>query len=292
MQRSYDFHVHSWYSYDAQISPAEIFAAAEGAELAALAVTDHHNMDGFGAFAEAAQAHPSVRWVPAMEVSVETSWGWKDIVALGLPVDAPQRLAGIVDRFRRWQRDVNRDLLDGFEAMGVAFDRAQAEDLLNSWRPGPGTSTQGEVRLPNIALRDWLIAHDIIEDHAGFVRLTGRAFEAVGGKTKLPPAGEVLPPFKDLGGVLILAHPSGFLDDRGEKELDAMIRETGVDGIEAGHRCHSPERFAGYLEFARRRGLLVSGGTDVHFADELPLLGEHHCTEEHLAALLERLRLR
>ena len=289
MLQGFDFHIHSWYSYDAHLSPEDIFSAAEAAGLRALAITDHHNMDGFAAFAAAAEAHRSVRWVPAMEVTAGTKWGWSDVVALGLPTDAPQRLAHVVDRFRTWMLEMNAALLAGFEAIAVPFGRAEAERILAAWRPGPARETQGEVRLPNVALREWLTAHGIIEGPLGFQQLIDQAFDAIGGKPAYPPAEEVLGPFKELGGVLILAHPGAFLAERGEAELEALLAETGADGIEAGHHTHSPEQVAAYGDFARSRGMLISGGADIHFHADLPMLGRHRCSDEDAAALLERL---
>lgn len=290
-RRRFDLHVHSWYSYDAHLSPEELFAAAEGAGLEALAIADHHNMDGFAAFAEAAAAHPTVRWVPAMEVSVATEDAGFDIVALDVPLDAPQRLAEVVDRYRHWMRDFNRCLLAGFAELGIPFGRAEADRMLDEWRPGPARATQGEVRLPNRGLRPWLVEHGALAPDDDYGALLGRALEIGGGRPPLPGAEDVMPPFKALGAVLMLAHPGRVLEVHGEAGMDAIVAATQVDGIEVGHTSHTGEQVGRYVRYAGSRGLLMSGGTDVHFHADLPEIGRHHCREKWAAALVERLGL-
>ncbi|KKL21904.1 hypothetical protein LCGC14_2440790, partial [marine sediment metagenome] len=228
MQRQFDLHVHSWYSYDATVSPERVFGAAEAAGVTAVAIADHHNMDGFEAFAAAAREYPAVRWVPAMEASVGTDFGGFDVVALGVPPDAPRRLAEVVDEFRRWMRTFNRRLLVGFEALGVPFAREQAQEMLSGWRPGPAKAIQGEVRLPNVGLKAWLIERGVIAGEDAFSPLIQKAFERADGRPPLPRAEDVLPRFQAVGAALILAHPGGFLARHGPDELDALIRQTGV----------------------------------------------------------------
>jgi predicted metal-dependent phosphoesterase TrpH len=288
-RRRFDLHVHSWYSYDAHLSPEELFAAAEGAGIEALAIADHHNMDGFAAFAEAAAAHPAVRWIPAMEVSVATEDAGFDIVALNVPLDAPQRLAEVVDRYRRWMRDFNRCVLAGFAEMGIPFGRGEADRMLDEWRPGPARATQGEVRLPNRGLRPWLVEHGALASGGEYSALLERALEIGGGRPPLPRAEDVMPRFKALGAALMLAHPGRALEARGEAGMDEIVAATQVDGIEVGHTSHTGEQVGRYVRYAGARGLLMSGGTDVHFHADLPEIGRHHCRDEWAAALMRRL---
>ncbi len=291
MQQSYDFHMHSWYSYDAHLSPEQLFAQAAEAGLTAIAVTDHHNMDGFGAFAEASEAHPSVRWVPAVEVSAHTRWGEFDFVALGVPLDAPAKLADVVDLYRDWMRELNRRLLAGFLSIGVPFGEAEKNEMLAAWRPGPAGEIQGEVRIPNAGLLAWLLEQGFLADEQDYAALFNRALDEVGGYPPVPAANEVLPRFAEMGAALILAHPGAFLARRGDRELERLVAEAGVHGIEAGHLSHTPEQTALYAEFAVKRGLLLSGGSDVHFVGDLSKLGNHYCTASQAANLLSRLGL-
>jgi len=224
-----------------------------------------------------------------MEASVSTDWGEFDVVALAAPPDAPDRLADVIDRYRDWMRRLNACLLRGFETLGVPFGRSDADEMLATWRPGPAGGVQGEVRLPNLGLRPWLLAHEVISAEAEYGGFFGRALSAGGGRPPLPRCEEVLPRFQELGAVLIVAHPKRFLAANGEAGMDALIAQTGADGVEAGHASHTPAEFRQYRDYARGRGLLVSGGSDVHFHADLPELGRHGCDESDAAPLLARL---
>ena len=57
----------------------------------------------------------------------------------------------------------------------------------------------------------------------------------------------------------------------------------GVDGIEAVYSTHTEEETAYFLAFAKDRGLLVTGGSDTHYADKEHEIGEpKFCPSEEL----------
>ena len=290
MRRNFDLHLHSWYSYDAHLAPEEILSAAQEKGVETICVCNHHNMDGFAAMDAVSRRFPDVRWVPGMEVSVSTRLGNFDFVAAGLPLDAPERLRDIVDRYRAWMREFNRVLLEGFRLLDISFGEEEKEEMLRSWRPGPARDVQGEVRLPNNGVKPWLLEHGVIGDAGEFAPLVQRALKEAGGEPPYPAASEVLPRFRELGAVIIVAHPRYTLEREGADAFDSLVEETGLAGIEAGHTSHSPEQFARYVEFARERDLYISGGTDIHFPRDLDTMGRHLCPESLAEPLLERLR--
>jgi predicted metal-dependent phosphoesterase TrpH len=75
------------------------------------------------------------------------------------------------------------------------------------------------------------------------------------------------------GGKLIHAHPS---DPNGTSlvsltpsihEQHKIIKESmlpWLDGIECWHTRHNPETISAHLAFAKKEGLLVTGGSDCH----------------------------
>jgi predicted metal-dependent phosphoesterase TrpH len=70
----------------------------------------------------------------------------------------------------------------------------------------------------------------------------------------------------EAGGLCLVAHP-GRADAVGimtEADLDAMLAEMPIDGLEAHYRSYSDEQTALYREMAERRGLLISCGSDSH----------------------------
>jgi hypothetical protein len=75
------------------------------------------------------------------------------------------------------------------------------------------------------------------------------------------------------GGKLLLAHPN---HPRGTslRSLTASLKEQQkiieqamlplIDGVECWHSAHDAETTAFYIDFAEKRGLMVSGGSDCH----------------------------
>ncbi|MBL7212484.1 MAG: hypothetical protein ISS61_08915, partial [Desulfobacteraceae bacterium] len=75
------------------------------------------------------------------------------------------------------------------------------------------------------------------------------------------------------GGMMVLAHPND--PNRtslasltaSTEEQHRIIEETMLpylDGIECWHSRHTPETVGSYLNFAKQKGLLVTGGSDCH----------------------------
>jgi predicted metal-dependent phosphoesterase TrpH len=78
---------------------------------------------------------------------------------------------------------------------------------------------------------------------------------------------------RDAGGVLLLAHPNHprgtslmsltkSLSEQQEIIEEAML--SFIDGIECWHSAHDAETTASYINFAKSRGLILSGGSDCH----------------------------
>lgn len=68
------------------------------------------------------------------------------------------------------------------------------------------------------------------------------------------------------GGIAVIAHP-GRADAVGivtEADLDRLIAEVGIDGIEAHYRSYTDAQTAQFRAIAAERGLLISCGSDSH----------------------------
>lgn len=80
------------------------------------------------------------------------------------------------------------------------------------------------------------------------------------------PLAEVVAATHKAGGVSSIAHP-GRADAVGivsEEEIDRIIAETGMDGLEAHYRSYSDQQTAWYRQLAHDRGMFVSAGSDSH----------------------------
>jgi hypothetical protein len=86
-----DLHIHSTFSPDGEMTPAQLVAAAVDKGLRGIAITDHNSISGIGQVREAAQKYPGFLVIPGMEVSSAQghvlALGVKSPIAPGLPVN-------------------------------------------------------------------------------------------------------------------------------------------------------------------------------------------------------------
>ena len=90
--------------------------------------------------------------------------------------------------------------------------------------------------------------------------------ELGGGFNADVPLGRVVTAAHEAGGICIIAHP-GRSDSVGvmtEADLDAMLAEIPIDGLEAHYRSYTDAQTALYRNLATARGLLISCGSDSH----------------------------
>ena len=69
---------------------------------------------------------------------------------------------------------------------------------------------------------------------------------------------------RSAGGLPVLAHP-GFFDD--DDFLERLLDRTPLRGIEVHHRYRSDTKHLRYAAVARRRDLVMTGGSDYHGDD-------------------------
>ena len=86
----YDFHMHTWHSYDCMMRPAAIIQAARRQGLAGIAITDHEAFAG--ALAVQAAAPPGFLVIAGMEIYTDVG----DIVCLGVKSEITSRDAAVV----------------------------------------------------------------------------------------------------------------------------------------------------------------------------------------------------
>ena len=100
---------------------------------------------------------------------------------------------------------------------------------------------------------------------------------------KYPEPLEVLEAIHEAGGIAILAHP-GFYDNF--DILDTLI-ENGLDGVEVWHPRNTEEQQEMLIKLAKKKGLLMTGGTDFHglYSAEPIRLADYTTPDENLAAL-------
>lgn len=240
-----DLHLHSTAS-DGQLSPAEVIAAARGAGLDAVALSDHDSIEGV-AEALAAGDRLGVEVIPAVELSASADS--RDAHILGYFIDPADRTLGArLLELRHARLERAERMVSALHDAGFDIDLSHVQAY----------SREGSVGRAHVARA--LVERGLAEDVAdAFRRFIGRDRPYYVAKTVVTPA-EVIALIRAAGGVAVLAHP-------GVSKLDDLIEQfaaTGLVGLEVYHAEHSPEQREHYRRLAAQYGLVATGGSDFH----------------------------
>ncbi|MFF2657856.1 PHP domain-containing protein [Kitasatospora sp. NPDC058032] len=260
-----DLHAHSNAS-DGTDSPAELVAAAVGAGLDVVALTDHDTVAGHAEAADAVHALPTgtrLTLVPGAELSCVVDGISMHLLAYlfdpAEPDFAAERELVRTDRFRRGRAIVERC-------------RELGADI--SWEQVQRIAGEGSVGRPHIASA-------LVE--AGVVATVSDAFTADwlanGGradvrKHETDPVTAVRL-VRAAGGVPVFAHPGAVKRGRTvSDEVIAGLAAAGLAGLEVDHIDHDEPTRDHLRGLAVELGLLTTGSSDYHGSRKTVRLGE------------------
>jgi hypothetical protein len=267
-----DLHIHSRNGSDGHWNVEEIFAeGVQRRHIDLLSITDHDSVDAQEKAIKLARFY-GIAYLTGVELNVTFAHpeykGGKAISldVLGYQYDIHHRvLVEKLEAIRDYRKqraeqileNINREFLqEGLPSFTTAdLDAIQA-------------GVDGTLGRPHIA--DYLIARGIVATHE-------EAFDRYLVKCDVPKMPLSLKEASELirsaGGNLILAHPN---DPNGTSlvTLTPSVKEqlhiiddaimAYIDGIECWHSRHDADTTEAYVNFARARGLMVTGGSDCH----------------------------
>ena len=230
---------------------------AQALGLAARGVADHDTQAGNDeALAEGGRV--GVEVVPAVEIN--TDYQGREVHILGYYVDRTDaRLLGLLAHLREAREDRLGAILRRLEACGLPLERARVLEMA-------GDATVGR---PHVA-RAMVERGYVSNVHQAFDRYLATGRPGYVQRYRLTPE-ETVAAITGAGGVPVFAHPGL----AGHDELIAGLCAVGLLGLEAYYPEHSAADTIRYLQLARERGLLVTGGSDCHgpSADHPPSMG-------------------
>ncbi len=240
-----DLHVHTVFS-DGTCTPEELLQEARKAGLSAISIVDHDSVEGIKpAFAAAPSA--SIEVLAGIELTTELEN--TEIHMLGYLFDYTD--AGLLRRLEQLrQTRVERiyKIINKLKPLGVDLKPQTVFQI-------SGTGTPGRLH----------IARALVQE--GFVSSVGEAFQRfIGDRSPAHVLGfrfssfEAIDLIKRVGGVPVLAHPYTI----GNSGLIPQLIDYGLMGLEVYYPEHSQSHINYFLDIARQRNLLVTGGSDFH----------------------------
>ena len=277
--KNVDLHTHSTAS-DGMLTPTELVEYAAQKQLAAIALTDHDTLDGIKE-AKAAGEKYGIRVISGAEFSAVYENISLHIVGLFLPEDSEEinnRLAYMKNaRLTRNEKMLKNLAEDGIVITMEELKTAFPDRIISRAHIAQLMTEKGYVGSKNEA----------------FDRYIGDRCHAYVKKESLTPE-ETIKLIKNAGGIAVWAHPLLCkLSDKNLKKMTGILKEYGLDAIEAYYSSHSPSDTKYIKTVAAQYGLKLSGGSDFHGSIKPGLdLGSGYGKLEVPYEVLERLEMR
>lgn len=245
-----DLHTHSTAS-DGTYRPAALVSLAAKKGIAVLALTDHDTTAGLAEAQEAARKE-NITFVPGIEISVDWPSGEFHLLGLGLKTTS-QELRYIIEELCAERMARNQKMVQKLNEAGVPLC---LDDVMRSFE------TQNIGR-PHFAA---------VMQQNGFVKTRQEAFDRYFAKgrpcfvdRKGVDLAKAVSAITASGGIPVQAHPLSLYIAWGKmEETMALVKEAGVQGLEAWHpgaRLAEAERLEA---LAHTLGMICTGGSDFH----------------------------
>ena len=262
-----DLHIHTKTGSDGNLPMDEVFHEAKRRDINYMSITDHDNIDG-QKDAISLAAKFGIRYISGVELNVTFIYKNKSysLDFLGYNYDAnntalKEKLKLIREHREKRAQQILEKLNEAFDKEGI--DRFNDEDIKHIRE-----SVDGSFGRPHIA--NYLIKKGLVRDKQQafdkyLVRLDAPKFPL-----SLEEASQLI---RNAGGVLVHAHPS---DDHGTSLVEITTNLNAqtniisnymleyIDGVECWYPRSNKTIAAHYINFAKRNGIIMSGGSDCH----------------------------
>jgi len=266
-----DLHIHTSTGSDGNLSVEEVFQEAKTRQIDLMSITDHDSIEPQEKAIALASEH-GITYITGVELNVTFQYPEDragkpislDFLGYGYDIynqDLQSKLRLMRERRESRAREILDKLNAEFDKEGIQrFTEKDLENIQNS--------VDGAFGRPHIA--NYLIEKGIVADKQ-------EAFDKYLVKCDVPKYPLSLPEasatIRNAGGILVQAHPN---DPNGTslisithdlQEQTRIIEEymlDYIDGIECWHSRHDAQTTRHYIEFARQRDLVMTGGTDCH----------------------------
>ncbi len=237
-----DLHCHTTCS-DGTVTPKDLVWKAKAIGLKGLSITDHDTLDAYPEALQAAQ-EAGIRLGTGIEFSCQFEKTSLHLLGYGFNLDHPALLK-LCERHLYRRESRNRAILDQLKNQGIEI----SYDELISKASG---KTVGRPHIAQLMVEKGVVKN-LREAFHQYIAEGKKCY--VQGEAFQPQ--EAIDVIHSAGGKAFIAHPQLL---PGDIALDRLLR-LPFDGIE----CYYARLFQrSWLEIAKARGWIVSGGSDFH----------------------------
>ncbi len=263
-----DLHIHTKTGSDGNLTVQEVFQEAKDRAINLVSITDHDSIDCQETAISLANKH-SISYITGVELNV----------TFQLPASKPVSLDFLGYQFDHENRELNEKLQvirdhrqnrarQILQNLNVEFEKEGIKPFTDDDLRKIQESVDGSFGRPHIA--NYLIKKGIVNNKQ-------EAFDKYLVKCDVPKyplsLAEASELIRNAGGMIILAHPNdpngtSLLKTTSDLDEQSNIIEAHmleyIDGIECWHSRNDKNTTAHYVEFARKHGIIMTGGSDCH----------------------------
>ena len=267
-----DLHIHTKTCSDGNMSLEEVFREAKNRDIELISITDHDSIDCQKRATALAHEY-GISYITGVELNVTFEYPLRDNALKSVSLDFlgyrydidNQELRNKLRLIKEHREERARQILKNLNA---EFDKEDIERFTERDLKNIQSRVDGAFGRPHIA--NYLVEKGIVKDNQ-------EAFDKYLVKCDVPKyplsIADASKLIRNAGGMLALAHPN---DPNGTslvtitRDLDTqtkLIEEHMlgyIDGIECWHSRNDTGTTKHYIDFARRNGLIMTGGSDCH----------------------------
>jgi len=262
-----DLHIHTKTCSDGNLSIEGVLKEAKKRNIDLISITDHDSIDCQERAIALAKKY-GMSYITGVELNVTFTYLDKSVSLdfLGYQYDTGnQELRNKLHLIAEYRETRARQIL---EKLNIEFDKEKIERFTEEDIKKIQDSVDGVFGRPHIA--NYLVKK-------GIVRNKQEAFDKYLVKCDVPKyplsLAEASRLARNAGGILVHAHPNDpngtslasitpDLDEQTNIIEECMLEY--IDGVECWHARHNAKTIAHYVEFARKHGLIMTGGSDCH----------------------------
>jgi len=269
-----DLHIHTKTCSDGNLYIEKVFQEAKKRNIGLISITDHDSIDCQERAIALAREH-GISYITGVELNVTFHYPNENeaisLDFLGYQYDiGNQELKSKLQLIKEHRERRARQIL---EKLNVEFDKEGIPRFTEKDLKNIQDSVDGVFGRPHIA--NYLIEKGIVKDkQEAFDKYLVKC-DVAKYPLSLTEASRLI---RNAGGILVHAHPNdpngtslvSITHDLNEqtKIMEKYMLEY-VDGVECWHSRNDAKTTEHYIEFARRHGLIMTGGSDCH---QKPLL--------------------
>ncbi len=247
-----DMHIHTHYS-DGVNLPENIIDEAKRRGVGLISVTDHDNCNAYTELA--ALKSERVKMVVGEEVSAYYGCTKVHVLAYGMDTDCADFKnfnARLYDAAEERTRDILEKL--AWAGINITMEEVEANRVCKASPLHAMYIAAAAEKRGTYGSRYDFYSRYLAYGKAGYSQL-GR-----------PSPEETIELISKCGGISSLAHPGRITLNKVDLEdLVKLLVGCGLSGIEAVYSGHTNEQTQYYKEMSERYGLLVTGGSDMHY---------------------------